>query len=230
MTTLSLEEGYAVLAQNEQDWISQGRVPSGWKVGLTSVDAQQRVGSDGPCFGRLFADMAVPNESMIEWGRFGSPRIEAEIAFRLGKDLNGEGATVDAIEHTVPSIEIVDSRYPQGPAGPGELVADNVSGAGFVLGHPEPFTSSFDFTGCYAEVERNGKPEAKGFGSACLGSPLLSLEWLADELSRRGRSLRAGDLVLAGSLTIPLAARPGDEIRVEFKGLGSVAVSFEEAA
>ena len=230
MTAVSLEEGYAVLAQNEQGWISQGRVPSGWKVGLTNVDAQQRIGSDGPCFGRLFADMAAPNGSMIEWGRFGSPRIEAEIAFRLGKDLNGEGAAADAIEETIPAIEIVDSRYPQGPAGPGELVADNTSGAGFVLGRPEPFTSSFDFVGCYAEVERNGKREGKGFGSACLGSPLLSLEWLAEELSRRGRSLRAGDLVLTGSLTVPLAARPGDEIRVEVKGLGTVAVSFEEAA
>jgi len=230
MTALSLEEGYAVLAKNEQDWILEGRVPSGWKVGLTSVDAQERMGSDGPCFGRLFADMAAPNESMIEWERFGRPRIEAEIAFRLGKDLSGGEAVADAIEETIPAIEIVDSRYPQGPAGPGELVADNVSGAGFVLGHPEPFTPTFDFAGCYAEVERNGKPEGKGFGSDCLGSPLLSLEWLAAELSRRGRSLRAGDLVLAGSLIVPLAARPGDEIRIEFEGLGFVAVSFAEAA
>ena len=103
MTNLSIEEGYATLAQNERDWIAAGRVPSGWKVGLTSVEAQRRIGSEGPCFGRLFSDMASPNESTIEWGRFGNPRIEAEIAFRLGKDLNPGGATSDAIEATIPA-------------------------------------------------------------------------------------------------------------------------------
>lgn len=229
MTNLSIEEGYATLAQNERDWIAAGRVPSGWKVGLTSVEAQRRIGSEGPCFGRLFSDMASPNESTIEWGRFGNPRIEAEIAFRLGKDLNPGGATSDAIEATIPAIEIVDSRYPQGPAGPGELVADNVSGAGFVLGDPTPFMSSFDFEGCRAEVARNGMPEKSGRGSDCLGSPLLSLEWLAEELNHRGRSLRSGDVILSGSLIAPLAVRPGDDIRIEFEGLGSVAIAFAGA-
>ena len=229
MTALSIEEGYAELAENERDWITGGRVPSGWKVGLTSVAAQRRFECDGPCFGRLFSDMASTNESTIEWGRFSRPLIEAEIAFRLGKDLNAGDAAPGAIESAIPAIEIVDSRYPQGPAGLGELVADNVSGAGFVLGDAVPFASSFDFAGCRSDVARNGKPETSGRGSDCLGGPLLSLAWLAEELARRGRSLCAGEIVLTGSLIVPFAAQSGDDIRIEFEGLGSVAISFAEA-
>ena len=229
MTIPSIEEGYAALAESERDWVAGGRVPSGWKVGLTSVAAQERFECDGPCFGRLFSDMASTNESTIEWGRFSRPLIEAEIAFRLGKDLNAGDAASEAIESAIPAIEIVDSRYPQGPAGLGELVADNVSGAGFVLGDAVPFSSSFDFAGCRSDVARNGKPETSGRGSDCLGGPLLSLAWLAEELARRGRSLCAGEIVLTGSLIVPFAAQPGDAIRIEFEGLGSVAVSFGEA-
>ena len=230
MTSLSIEAGYAILAQNERDWIAGGRTPSGWKVGLTSAEAQRRFSSEGPCYGRLFSDMASPAESVIEWGRFARPLIEAEIAFLLAKDLNAGDRPSDAIEATIPAIEIVDSRYPQGPAGLGELVADNVSGAGFVLGDPAPFASSFDFIGCRAEVARNGESERSGHGSDCLGSPLLSLAWLAEELARHGRRLRAGEVVLTGSLIAPLAAQPGDDIRIVFEGLGTVAISFAQAA
>lgn len=229
MTLLSLEEGYAALEKRERDWVAEGRVPSGWKVGLTSSEAQRRIGTDRPCFGRLFSDMAAPNESTIEWGRFGKPRVEAEIAFRLAKGVEPGDAAKDVIDATLPAIEIVDSRYPEGPAGPGELVADNVSGAGFVLGDPMPFQSNFDFEGCRADVARNGKLERSGRGSACLGSPLSSFAWLVAELADRGRRLDAGDVVLTGSLIAPLAIEPGDGIHIDFQGLSSVAISFAEA-
>lgn len=228
MKTLSIEEGYAAQAQSEQKWIAEGRLASGWKVGLTSLAAQKRMGSDSPCYGRLFLDMAVPNESTVDWGRFGNPLIEAEIAFRLGQDLHPGDRMSDAIEQTIPAIEIVDSPYSKGPSGPGELVANNVSAAGFVLGNPVTFEPHFDLQDCRAEVERNGKIERTGLGSDCLGSPLLSLDWLAESLESYDRRLRAGDLILTGSLIAPLAAGPGDEIRIEFEGLGSVSVSFAE--
>ena len=230
MTSLSLEDGYAAQREMERAWVADGRTPCGWKVGLTSVEAQQRLGSEGPCFGRLFSHMALANAATVESGRFSRPRIEAEIAFRLGKDVDPEVFTTDAIDQMLPAIEIVDSRHPNGPRGPGELVADNVSGAGYVLGAALPFETSFDFEGCRAQVHVNGATSRKGLGSSCLGSPLLSLRWLSSELPRRGRLLRAGDLVLAGSLVTPLAAEPGDDVHVEIDGLGSVVVSFAEAA
>ncbi len=221
MTLTSLEEGYAALAESEAKWISRGRTPVGYKVGLTNAAAQQHFGADGPCFGRLFADMGTPDGGTIEVGRYSRPLIEAEIAFRIGP----RGA-----EELIPALEIVESRYAKGPSGIAELIADNVSGAGFVFGSPIPFEGSFDFEGCGVAVARNGIPECQGVGSSCLGSPLRSLEWLAEELDGRDRGLGPGDVVLAGSLIVPFEARAGDEIRADFEGLGSVSVQFAEEA
>ena len=101
-----------------------------------------------------------------------------------------------------------------------------MSGAGFVLGPPTEFTSDFDFASCRASVLRNGKIECEGIGSECLGSPVNSLGWLVDELDRRGRRLRSGEIVLSGSLNVPLSVVPDDEIEVTLDSLGSVSVSF----
>ena len=223
--SLSIDEAYRTLAQNEREWTTAGRTPCGWKVGLTTPQAQRHFGTDGPCFGRLFSDMAEANGSTLPSGRFGGPLIEAEIALRLGADWHPEATASELIEETIPAIEIVDSRYPQGPADIGALIADNVSAAGFVLGDPAPFSSGFDFEGCRADVTRNGNAEVSGVGSNCLGSPLSSLAWLANELAQRGRSLRAGEVILTGSLIAPFALKPGDAIRIEFEGLGSVAIA-----
>ncbi len=221
MTLAALEHGYAALAESEARWISEGRTPVGYKVGLTTEAAQQYFGSDGPCFGRLFADMGTRDGGTIEAGRYSRPRIEAEIAFRIGPD----GA-----EALIPALEIVESRYAKGPRGIAELIADNVSGAGFVLGRAIALESGFDFEGCRVVVRRNGIPECEGVGGSCLGSPARSLEWLAAELRRRDRGLARGDVVLAGSLVVPFEAHAGDEIRADFEGLGSVSVRFGEEA
>ena len=222
----NLDEGYAILERRERAWIADGRVPSGWKVGLTSPAAQQRFDADGPCFGRLFSDMASPAGSTIESGRFESPRIEAEIAFRLRRDLRPGESILEAVAEVMPAIEIVDSRYPNGPPHLGALIADNVSGAGFVLGRPTPFTTDFDLAACRASVFRNGEIECEGIGSQSLGDPLHALAWLVGELGRRQRTLKGGEVVLSGSLNTPFAALPGDEVAVTLESLGSVSISF----
>lgn len=225
-----LDGGYETLEGAERAWIAEGRVPSGWKVGLTSPAAQRKFDADGPCFGRLFADMSSPAGSTIESGRFGRPRVEAEVAFRIARDLRPGEPVAEAIAAVMPAIEIVDSRYPNGPPNLGALIADNVSGAGFVLGRPTVLGADFDLASCRATVHRNGAFECTGSGAECLGSPLNSLDWLVGELDRRGRRLRAGEIVLSGSLIVPFAAFPGDAIEIILESVGSVSISFSGKA
>jgi len=225
-----IDDAYATLARQAEAWARQGRVATGWKIGLTSLAAQRHFDAGEPCFGQLFADMSSASGAVIEPGRFGRPRVEAEVAFRFGRDLpEGESrfeTVADAITEVMPAIEIVDSRYPTGPADLGELIADNVSGAGYVLGPATTFTRDFDLASCRASVFRNGTLECAGSGSECLGSPLNALAWLAGELDRRNRRLREGEIVLSGSLIQPLLVSPGDELEVALDDLGSVQISF----
>ncbi len=221
MNPQTLEDGYAALAAAEARWLAEGRRPVGWKVGLSSKAAQQRFEVSGPCFGRLFADMEIENGGTVAAGRFPRARIEAEIAFRIG----ASGAS-----QVLPAIEILHSRIPGGPARVGELIADNLSGAGFVLGAPVLFERSFDFKGCSATVSRSGSPACVGVGRAVLGNPLYALEWLTKELAQRGRVLAVGETVLSGSLITPLDVREGDEIEARLDGLGAVSVRFARDA
>jgi 2-keto-4-pentenoate hydratase len=225
-----LDAGYEALEEAERIWIAEGRTPSGWKIGLTSRPAQQRFGAARPCFGRLFADMSAAAGSTIGSDRFEKPRVEAEVAFEIGRDLSPGQPLVEAVVAVMPAIEIVDSRHPKGPPSLGALIADNVSAAGYVLGPATEFDADLDLARCSANILRNGAFECAGSGAECLGSPLRALDWLARELDRRGRRLRAGEIVLSGSLIVPFAAFPGDTVEVGLESIGTVSISFSGEA
>lgn len=225
-----LDVGYEALEKAERGWIAEGRASSGWKVGLTSPPAQQRFGAAGPCFGRLFADMSAPADSTIGSDRFAAPRVEAEVAFEIGRDLSPGQPIVEAVVAVMPAIEIVDSRHPKGPPSLGALIADNVSAAGYVLGPSTEFDADLDLARCSANILRNGAFECAGSGAECLGSPLHALDWLVRELDLRGRRLRAGEIVLSGSLIVPFSVLPGDTVEVVLESIGTVAISFSGGA
>jgi 2-keto-4-pentenoate hydratase len=226
---------YQVQEVNTDHWLAGGRRLVGRKIGLTAASVQRQLGVDQPDFGMLFADMAVDDGGTVAPGRLLQPRVEAEIAFVLGRDLTVPDPTVvdviGAVDYALAAIEIVDSRIAEWRIGIVDTVADNASSGMFVLGTtPRSLRDpDLDLRLAGMVMERHGEPVAFGAGAACLGNPLNALRWLAATMAAAGRPLAAGDVVLSGALGPMLPAAPGDRFEARVSGLGAVRVGFASA-
>ncbi|MGW1620435.1 2-keto-4-pentenoate hydratase [Streptomyces sp. NPDC002172] len=227
-----METAYAVQQVNVRRGQQAGRRIVGRKIGLTSPAVQRQLGVDQPDFGALFADMAVPDGGQVPAGRLLQPKVEAEVALVLGRDLPERECTlVDvlrAVDFALPALEIVDSGVAGWDISLVDTVADNASCGLYVLGGTPVPLDRVDLRAVTMTMERNGEAASEGTGAACLGSPLNAAVWLASALAERGDPLRAGDLVLTGALGPMAPAAPGDTFEARIPDLGSVRVGFAE--
>jgi 2-keto-4-pentenoate hydratase len=201
----------------------------GRKVGLTSKAVQAQLGVGSPDFGVLFDDMAYVTRQPIPLSRFVQPRVEAEIAFVLGRDLVygpiNASSVVSATEYVLPAIEIVDSRIANWDIELADTIADNASSGAFVLGARPTRLADVDLAAAGMRLDRKGQVLSTGAGAACLGDPVAAVVWLAQTLAGLGHPLRAGDVVLSGALgpVVPVAA---GSYRAAISGLGEVTATF----
>lgn len=225
-----LEAAYAVQEVNTQRALDAGRRLVGRKIGLTSVAVQKQLGVEQPDYGMLFADMARTEGEEISLNDVLQPKVEAEIAFVLGRDLNDDHLTVAdlfrAIEFAVPAIEIVGSRIANWDIRITDTIADNASSGLYVLGSMPKRLCDFDSRHAGMVMEKQGILVSSGVGAACLGSPLNAVLWLAKVMAKVGRPLRAGDTVLSGALGPMVPVTAGDIFNVRIEGLGSVTANF----
>jgi 2-keto-4-pentenoate hydratase len=224
---------YAVQQLLTEHSLSRGRRIVGHKIGLTSAAVQRQLGVDQPDSGVLFADMRVTTGATVEIGKLLQPRVEAEIAFILADDLDGdlsESRIRAAAGIAVPAIEIVDSRVHDWSISIVDTVADNGSSALFVLGAAMVAVADLDFASRTMQLSENGVVVSTGRGSDCLGNPLNALGWLARTAQENGSPLRAGHIVLSGALGPMAPVRPGSTYAAEIDEIGSVEVSFAEVA
>lgn len=230
---LTLEDAYAIQLINTEARLATGRRRVGCKIGLTSPAVQKQLGVDQPDFGILFDDMGFEEGLPIPFSKLHQPKIEGEVAFLLGRDLDMEmPGLVDvmrAIEFALPALEIVGSRILDWKIRLVDTVADNASSSGYVLGSSPRTLAQLDLRDCAMTLQRNGEPGATGNGSACMGNPLNAVVWLARTMVRMGAPLKAGELVMSGALGPMLGVQPGDTFVAEMKGLGSVTALFDAA-
>jgi 2-keto-4-pentenoate hydratase len=234
-TQLAFQEvdtAYEIQEANTAYWLAIGRRIAGCKIGLTSPAVQKQLGVDRPDFGILFADMQVPEGETIQLVRLLQPRIEAEVAFELGSDIDVSNPTVaDIIRATafvMPALEIVGSRIKKWDISIVDTIADNASSGLFVVGRDKRRLKGLDLREVVMRMTRHGDVVSEGKGAACLDNPLNAVAWLAGELGRRGRPLRAGDIVLSGALGPMVQVNPGDEFEATITGLGTVSARFGE--
>lgn len=227
-------EAYAAQEVNTERGLAAGRRLVGRKIGLTSAAVQRQLGVAQPDYGMLFADMAVDEGADVPLGRLLQPKVEAEIAFVLDRDLPHPDTTVAemlrAVDHAVVAIEIVDSRVADWKISFLDTVADNASSGLFVLGSRPVRIDAFDPVMCGMVMQRRGEPVSVGAGKACLGSPVSAATWLARTMATAGRPLRAGDTILSGALGPMVTVAPGDVVEAHVSGLGSVTAAFAGGA
>ncbi|QDF97356.1 2-keto-4-pentenoate hydratase [Azoarcus sp. DD4] len=229
----SMENAYAIQAHNTRRALEGGRRLVGRKIGLTSPAVQRQLGVDQPDFGMLFADMAVGDAEPVARGRLIQPKVEAEIAFVLGRPLERERHTyadiLQAIDFCLPAVEIVDSRIADWRISLFDTIADNASSGLFVLGGNPVRPGAFDIGRCAMRMSEGDRVVSEGNARACLGNPLNAAVWLADMLVRVGQPLQAGDIVLTGALGPMVAVDPQRPQRflVDIEGLGHVEAAFD---
>ena len=215
------------------DRIAGGAVRVGRKIGLTSPAVQQQLGVDQPDFGVLLDDMAVTNGGVVPIARLLQPKVEGEVAFRLGADLDNDidRASVRAgVTSAHAAIEIVDSRIAGWDITVTDTVADNASSGMFVVAEHGVTLDDVEPAEVEMTLTVNGRLASAGTGAACLGDPLAALEWLARTAAQFGEPLRAGEIVLSGALGPMVVAEPGDRVEVRISGLGAVSAAFGTGA
>ncbi|MGQ4600108.1 fumarylacetoacetate hydrolase family protein [Nocardia sp. R6R-6] len=227
---IDVVDAYEIQLINIRRRLDRGARVVGHKVGLSSKAMQQMMGVDEPDYGHLLAEMEVYEDVPVEAGRYLFPRVEVEVGFVLGADLPGADCTEQdvfaATAAVAPAIELIDSRVKDWNIGLVDTISDNASSAGFVLGAQRVAPAQIDVTAIDAVLTRNGEVVAEGRSDAVLGDPAIAVAWLARKVADFGVRLKAGDIVLPGSCTRAIDARPGDAFRAEFAGLGSVRLQF----
>ncbi|XVV15136.1 2-keto-4-pentenoate hydratase [Actinoplanes sp. CA-131856] len=221
---VSPEDAYAIQAINTQRRTAAGEVIVGRKVGLTSLAMQEQLGVDEPDFGVVFERMLIPNGGTLFLDELIAPRVEAEIGFRLARDLGGPDVTDQqaraAVSGVFLALEVIDSRIADWKITLADTIADNASSARMIAGpsrdHPD------DLPAVTVSLDVDGKRVAGGVGDAVLGDPIRALTWLARRLDGFGETLRADDLILAGAVHASVALTGGTRVTASAPGFAPV--------
>lgn len=217
-----------LVAQRREAELGVRRV--GRKVGLTNPLVQQRVGVFEPDYGILHDDMVHASGVVRGASQHNFLRIEAEVAFVLGADiLDASLESVEAaIDHVTPAFELVDFRY-DGPVGQiVDTIADNAGCDGIVLGEEKHAYGSVDLSAVELVITTaTGEEITRGVGSNVLGNPVNAVVWLAETAIERGQPLRAGEVLLSGSIG-HIEPWPADvECTATISGLGRVRATLD---
>jgi 2-keto-4-pentenoate hydratase len=222
-----LAAAYSIAEINTRERVRAGGRVTGRKIGLTSVAVQKQLGVDQPDFGVLFDDMEYLDGSDVPAARLIQPKVEAEIAFVLGRDLSVTAPTygefVAAVACCLPALEIVDSAIVDWKITLVDTVADNASCGLYVLGNQPSALGNVSLAELTMNMTKNGDNVSAGSGAACLGHPLRAAYWLARTMAALGQTMKSGEVILSGALGPMVSFAAGDEIRANLGALGSVA-------
>lgn len=234
---ITIEDAYSI----QREWVrikteEEGRKIIGHKIGLTSKAMQRSSNITEPDYGALLCDMLFHDGDTIPTDRFIVPRIEVELAFILGKDLEGPNCSIydvyRATEFVQPALELIDARCPNTDPETGrtrkvfDTISDNAANAGVITGGRLIRPEDLDLRWVSALLYRNGSIEESGVAAAVLNHPATGVAWLANKLHPYGEKLKAGEIILSGSFTIPIPAKKGDTFFVDYGNMGTVKCYF----
>lgn len=233
---ITIDDAYAIQTEWCRIKSEEGQIVKGHKIGLTSRAMQMQAEIDEPDFGTLFDQMFFEDGAQIRAGRFLTPMVEVELAFILKQPLKGHSVTVfdvlNATDYITPALEIIDFRNNGVDEGQKQTrtvmdtISDNAANAGIILGGRAIKPNDIDLRWASALLYKNGTIEETGVAAGVLNNPVNGIVWLCQKLAQFDIGLEAGEVVLAGSFTRPVAVKPGDTIHGDYGQLGSITCRF----
>jgi 2-oxo-hept-3-ene-1,7-dioate hydratase len=189
---IEIEDSYAISAEVAKRKIDAGARLIGHKVGLTSKAMQRSSMIDEPDYGYILDDQMIGDGAKVKHADFCKPRVEVELAFIIGKRLQGPGVgladVLRATEYVIPAIEIVDARLAD-PRKIVDTVADNGAAAGIALGGRPVGPMDVDLRWVGGIMYKNSEIEETGLAAGVLGHPALGVAWLANRSAESPSSL-----------------------------------------
>ncbi len=226
---LGVADAYAVQAMSFSRRLARGESMVGVKMGFTSRAKQIQMGLDDVIWGRLSDAMRVADNGELSLSGYVHPRVEPEIAFLLGDHLGGRVSAAEAmlaVEGVAPAAEIIDSRFENFSFALPDVIADNSSSSGFVVGRWNDPATAISNLGMV--LEEDGRAVQIGSSAAILGDPVRSLVEAARIVGEAGMRLEPGWIVLAGGATAAHHLRSGSTYRIVVEELGTVGFSVVE--
>jgi 2-oxo-3-hexenedioate decarboxylase len=210
----------------------QGHGIVGPKMGLTSQAKMKQMNVEEPIYGYVFDYMVIPEGGFISMQDLIHPKVEAEIAFVMGRDIEGPVVTgaqvLAATEYVLPALEIIDSRYENFVFTLPDVIADNASSSRVVFGNQRLRPENFELDLVGVTLSINGEIKDLGAGAAVLGHPANSVAMLVNMLARKGEKVKAGDMILTGAITGAVMMHAGDTVSAKFDGMGQVGFRVKE--
>ena len=227
---LTIEQAYEIQRLSIEKSISADNAFIGWKMGLTSKAKQQQVGVDSTIYGRLTKNMYMQTNE-IEAAGYIHPRIEPEVAFTFKKPITGANLTPyevwSAVEYVYLALEVIDSRYENFSFSLVDVIADNASSTKLLMGSQPYAPTSTDWAQLKVDVYHNDELKYQGVGAAILEHPINSVIELLNMLSKEGRGIVPGEIVLAGAMTDAVAVKSGDVVTADYGPLGALTINVK---
>ena len=224
---LTEDEAYEIQAKSMEERYARNDDFVGLKLGFTSFAKMEQMGVHDMIWGRLTQNMWIENGGEVNLSSFIHPRAEPEIAFKLKKDLDREislDEIPDYIESCSSAIEIIDSRYKNFKFSLEDVIADNCSSTGFILGDWKPLPKSLN--DLQMSLSFDGEIVESDSSNAILDNPYLSVCNASRLAAKYGQPFPKGSVLLAGAATPAVFIKPNSIVSAEVETLGGVSVKI----
>jgi 2-keto-4-pentenoate hydratase len=208
--------------------------PGGFKIGATARRMQEYLGLSGPAAGFMAVGNLHRSGAAVRFADYLRPGVECELAVRLARDLPPGPCTreqaAEAVGELFAGIEIVENRYGDiAVLGTPTLIADQVYHGAAVLGEPgSQDWRSLDVATLRGRLVVDGQVRDEGVGADLMGHPLNCLAWLAgSSVAAAFGGLKAGQVVMLGSVTPPVWLTGPASVTVDFAPLPLVQVRLD---
>ena len=223
---ISLNQAYSIQKCSIDERLHRGEKLVGYKMGFTSREKMDQMGVHDLIWGRLTDTMQIPNNGSLEFSNYIHPRAEPEICFLIKENITKPltmDNVVEFIDGYAAAIEIIDSRFENFKFSLEDVIADNCSSTGFVIGSWHQLETCSDLS---IALKVNGNTVHQGNSNAILGNPLESLVEASRLITQAGEVITKGQIILAGAATPAEFVNIGQRISTDIEKLGSLSLNI----